>query len=70
MFAGLLRARRHRRRPDGGRPRRRIGCFGWVLLLLVALVVLLILSVMFGGFQKGTRAGLGQPPAASVSYQP
>jgi hypothetical protein len=35
------------RRPKGG-------CLLWVLGLLVILV---ILSLMFGGFQKGTKAG-------------
>lgn len=32
----------------------------WVLLILL---VLIVLSLMFGGFQKGTKAaGLGAPP--------
>jgi hypothetical protein len=41
------RGRRTWRRPKGG-------CLLWVLGLLVILV---ILSLMFGGFQKGTKAG-------------
>jgi len=54
-----------RREPRGeGRrrwPRTRAGgCLLWILLLIVVLV---ILSVMFGGFQKGTKVNgsLGFP---------
>ena len=37
------------------RPRRRLtGCLLWILGLIV---VLIILSLMFGGFQMGTKAG-------------
>jgi hypothetical protein len=47
-----------RRRPGSGagrRPRRRLtGCLLWILGLIVALIVL---SLLFGGFQKGTKAG-------------
>jgi hypothetical protein len=42
-----------------GRPRRvspMVGCLFWVLVLLV---VLLLVSVIFGGFEKGTKAGSG-----------
>ncbi len=42
-----------------GKPRRvspMVGCLFWVLVLLV---ILLLLSVIFGGFQKGTKAGSG-----------
>jgi hypothetical protein len=51
-----------RREPRGeGRrrwPRSRAGgCLLWILLLIVVLV---ILSVMFGGFQKGTKVN-GSP---------
>jgi len=51
---------RWRTRRDGS-PRRvspMVGCLFWVL---VALIVLLVLSILFGGFQKGTKAGLGSP---------
>ena len=48
--------------------RRRIrarGCLLWVLGLVV---VLLALSLLFGGFQKGTKAGGASAPApVSVS---
>jgi hypothetical protein len=47
----------------GGRrrwPRSRAGgCLLWILLLIVVLV---ILSVMFGGFQKGTKANGNESP--------
>jgi hypothetical protein len=49
--------RRRRGGGDGRRIRAR-GCLLWVLLVIV---VLIILSLMFGGFQKGTKSGgLGQ----------
>jgi heme A synthase len=79
MFGWLLRERRRRGGPGGrreGRPRRRIGCLGWLLWLAVALILLLVLSLLFGGWQKGTKAGLAQPralPAAGAGaavYQP
>jgi hypothetical protein len=43
------------------RNRRVFGCLLWVLTLLL---VLLVLSILFGGFQRGTKAGFGQVPAA------
>jgi len=52
---------RRRRTGSGRGPRRRLGgCLLWILGLIVALV---ILSLMFGGFQKGTKAGLAGAPA-------
>lgn len=83
MFGGLLRARcrggaRNARRR--GRSRRRIGCLGWLLWLAAALILLLILALLVGGWQKGTKAGLAQPGAvpmtvsaaatAAAAYQP
>jgi hypothetical protein len=47
-------------RRDGYRDRRRgprsrtAGCLLWILLLIV---ILIVLSLMFGGFRKGTKAG-------------
>lgn len=38
------------------RRRRLLGCIGWVLTLLL---VLLVLSVLFGGFQRGDKVGDG-----------
>ena len=37
-----------------GRRRRLTGCLLWIVGLIV---VLIILSLMFGGFQMGTKAG-------------
>jgi hypothetical protein len=45
------------------RPRRRLS--GCLLVVLVLIIVLIALSVLFGGFQKGTRTG-GLGPAAPV----
>jgi hypothetical protein len=46
------------------RPRnRRTGCLLWILGLIIVLVVL---SLLFGGFQKGTKAGAGLPAPARV----
>jgi hypothetical protein len=35
----------------------------WILLLIVVLVVL---ALMFGGFQKGTKSGSLAPPTTSA----
>jgi hypothetical protein len=56
---------RSRRRMSPGRrswrPRRRLtGCLLWILGLIV---VLAILSLIFGGFQKGTKVGGAGLPA-------
>jgi type IV secretory pathway TrbL component len=42
----------------GGRPRPRlIGCLIWIIALVV---ILIVLSLLFGGFTKGTKvSGLG-----------
>jgi len=48
------------------RPRIRLG--GCLLLLLGLLIILVILSLLFGGFQKGTTVnGTGPPAPFSVS---
>jgi hypothetical protein len=50
-----------RRRRGSGRPRRRLtGCLLWVAAIIVVLV---ILSLLFGGFQKGTKVGGAGAPA-------
>jgi hypothetical protein len=56
-------------RAGRGGTRRRMGrlsgCLLWVLALLV---ILLVLSILFGGFQKGTKVGgdrLARPQASS-----
>jgi hypothetical protein len=63
---------RRRERFNGRRwrPRSRaVGCLLWVVLLIVILVVL---ALMFGGFQKGSKysglgAGLAHPAVATAA---
>lgn len=50
---------RHRRR------RRLTGCVLWLVTLLF---VLLVLSLLFGGFRKGTRTGSGPLVRASAAH--
>ena len=46
---------RRRMRPGTPRrPRRLAGCLLWIVALIIVLV---IMSLLFGGFQKGTRLG-------------
>jgi hypothetical protein len=49
---------------SGGRRRisRPLGCLLWLVALLLLLV---LLSVLFGGFQKGTKVGESVPPRGS-----
>jgi cytochrome c-type biogenesis protein CcmH/NrfF len=48
------------------KPRFRLaGCLLWILALAVLLI---ILSLLFGGFRKGTKAGLS-PPRPVVAGQ-
>jgi hypothetical protein len=56
---GWLFGRGERRRPRS----RLAGCLIWILALIVLLI---ILSLLFGGFRKGTKAGDG-PPAPVVT---
>jgi hypothetical protein len=61
--------KRWRRGLLGSRPRRprtRLGgCLLWILGLIIVLV---ILSLLFGGFQKGSKVnGTGRPEPVSVS---
>lgn len=55
---GWDRSRRGRRRFS-----RPVGCLLWLIALLALVVVL---SVLFGGFQKGTRADGSHVPRGSV----
>ncbi len=51
------------RRDSGGRRRRfsrPVGCLAWLIALIV---LLLLLSALFGGFQKGAKVGGSRPPA-------
>ncbi len=61
MFDGL-----GRRRVRSRRPRRRLaGCLLWILAVII---VLIVLSLLFGGFQKGTKAGgAGSPVPPRVT---
>jgi hypothetical protein len=49
------------------RPRSRLaGCLLWILALFVLLI---IVSLLFGGFRKGTKAGMGPPrPVVTTAY--
>jgi ABC-type Fe3+ transport system permease subunit len=58
--------RRWGRTGRGGRQRRLsplAGCLVWVLAFLV---VLLLLSLIFGGFQRGTKVGGGSAPGQGL----
>jgi cytochrome c-type biogenesis protein CcmH/NrfF len=50
------------------RPRTRLaGCLLWILALAALLIVL---SLLFGGFRKGTKAGMGPPrPVVTTGSQ-
>ena len=58
---GWDRSRGRRRR--FGRP---VGCLLWLIALLALLI---LLSALFGGFQKGTKAGVSHVPRAIVSVE-
>lgn len=61
LFGRRAERRARRRWPQS----RAVGCLLWILILIV---VLIVLSLLFGGFQKGTKA-LGVPGAgAGVAY--
>jgi hypothetical protein len=49
-----------RRRGGNGRRRRLTGCLLWIIGLVI---VLIVLSLLFGGFQKGTKVGGSGAPA-------
>jgi len=52
-------------RPRPGRRRRRSGCLLWLLILIGLLV---LLSLFFGSYQKGTKAaGMAPPFSAPIS---
>jgi hypothetical protein len=44
--------------------RRATGCLLWIATLLL---VLLVLSLLFGGFQRGSRTGGARPPRVAVT---
>jgi type IV secretory pathway TrbL component len=51
--------RRERRRP------RLIGCLLWLIALVV---ILIVLSLLFGGFTKGTKVSGAAAPLAAVQH--
>lgn len=60
----LLRDSRPSRRPARVRRRSRpVGCMIWVIAIFI---VLLVLSILFGGFHQGSKAS-GGTPGTSVS---
>ena len=54
-------------RREGKRMPRLVGCLIWFIALVV---ILIVLSLLFGGFTKGTKvSGLGQPaPLAAAQH--
>ena len=50
-------------RREGRRRPRLIGCLIW---LIAVIVILIVLSLLFGGFRKGTKVS-GAPPAAPLA---
>jgi hypothetical protein len=61
--------KRRRRGLLGSRPRRpRMRLSGCLLWLLGLLIILVILALLFGGFQKGTKVnGTGPPPTGEAA---
>jgi hypothetical protein len=68
---------RRRRRPRRVR-RRRLGRAGCLLWIVAAILIVLLASLVFGGFRLGSKQGLGSPGmgavpvagAAGTAYQP
>jgi hypothetical protein len=53
-------------RREGRRRPRLIGCLIWLIAIVV---ILIVLSLLFGGFTKGTKVSLGSPPAPLAAAQ-
>jgi hypothetical protein len=53
-------------RRDTRRRPRVVGCLIW---LIAVIVILIVLSLLFGGFQKGTKVSLGHPVVRPVAVQ-
>jgi hypothetical protein len=58
-FRGERRIQKRRLRP---------GLAGCLLWILIVIAILLVLALLFGGFRKGTRTGLGPAPARVGTY--
>jgi hypothetical protein len=61
----MLRLRWYGRR-EGRRIPRLVGCLIWLIALVV---ILIVLSLLFGGFTKGTKVSLGYSPALPAAAQ-
>ncbi len=65
MYRSRDRRRRSRPRSRSRWPQSRAGgCLLWIVLLIALLIVL---SVLFGGFQKGTKSGGFGPLCATCT---
>jgi len=53
-------------RREGRRRPRLIGCLIWLIALIV---VLIVLSLLFGGFHKGTKVSWDRPAAPPAAAQ-
>ena len=53
------------RRGERRRPRL-VGCLIWLIALVV---ILIVLSLLFGGFHKGTKVSWGRPVAPLAAVQ-
>jgi heme A synthase len=51
---------------EGRRRPRLIGCLIWLIALIVLLIVL---SLLFGGFRKGTSVSWARPPVPPAAAQ-
>jgi hypothetical protein len=47
-----------------------MGCAGCLLWIVAAVLLVLLLALVFGGFQHGTKAGLGPLAAMTAGYHP
>lgn len=53
-------------RREGRRRPRVVGCLIW---LIAVIVILIVASLLFGGFTKGTKvSGLGPPASGALSH--
>jgi heme A synthase len=53
-------------RREGRRRPRLIGCLIWLIALIV---ILIVLSLLFGGFRKGTKVSWSRPAAPLAAAQ-
>ena len=53
-------------RREGRRRPRLIGCLIWLIALIV---ILIVLSLLFGGFRKGTKVSWARPAAPPAAAQ-